>query len=41
MFSARYGGKEKDAELNMAKVLAELSEVDSRTAQFRTSIALI
>jgi len=41
VFSARYGGKEKDAALNMAKVLAELSEVDSRTAQFRTSIALI
>jgi XTP/dITP diphosphohydrolase len=41
VLSARYGGIEKDPDLNMDKVLAELSDVELRTAQFRTSIALI
>ena len=39
--SARYAGEEKDAEDNMAKVLAEMNNLTNRNAQFRTVIALV
>ncbi len=39
--TAYYGGPERDAQKNMAKVLHELSAKDDRSAQFRTVIALI
>jgi len=41
VFSARYGGKDKDPEQNMAKVLEELKNHDDRSARFRTAVALI
>jgi XTP/dITP diphosphohydrolase len=41
VFSARYGGEDKDANANMDKLLAELKHVQQRKAQFRTAIALI
>ena len=40
VFSARYAGKENDAEANMQKLLRELGENTNRKAQFRTAIAL-
>ncbi|MFK5957731.1 MAG: non-canonical purine NTP diphosphatase [Lutibacter sp.] len=40
VYSARYAGKENNAENNMKKLLHELGENSNRTAQFRTSIAL-
>lgn len=40
VFSARYGGDSKDPELNIAKVLNELKEIENRKAQFRTVISL-
>lgn len=41
VYSARYGGQEKSAELNMAKLLKELEGIENRKAQFRTVIVLI
>ncbi len=41
VYSARYAGKEKNADANMNKLLNELSEVEHRDAQFKTVIALI
>lgn len=40
VFSARYAGKENDAEANMQKLLRELGENTNRKAQFRTAITL-
>ena len=41
VYSARYGGPDKDAEANMDKVLEELKGTNNRKARFRTAIALI
>lgn len=41
VYSARYGGPEKDPEQNMAKVLEGLQGNDDRSARFRTAVALI
>ena len=41
MLSARYGGKEKDAELNMNKLLHNLKNKLNKNAQFKTVISLI
>jgi len=41
VFSARYAGEEKNSEKNMAKLLAALSEKNSRKARFKTAMALI
>ena len=41
VYSARYAGTDKDSQANMKKVLNNLQNVDNRTAQFRTVIALI
>lgn len=41
VYSARYAGTDKDASANMNKVLENLKDQNNRTAQFRTSIALI
>ncbi len=38
--SARFAGEEKDSEKNMEKVLFELKNITSRTARFKTVIAL-
>ncbi len=38
--SARYAGIEKDSEKNMEKVLINLKHITSRTARFKTVIAL-
>ncbi|WP_461532828.1 non-canonical purine NTP diphosphatase [Sinomicrobium sp.] len=40
VYSARYAGEEKNAEANMEKLLSELERKESRTAQFKTVIAL-
>jgi len=40
VFSARYAGKENNAEKNMNKLLFELDTKTNRKAQFRTAIAL-
>lgn len=40
VFSARYAGKENNAEANMNKLLTNLSNTINRKAQFRTAIAL-
>lgn len=40
VFSARYAGKENNAEANMQKLLNELGANSNRKAQFRTAIAL-
>ncbi len=40
VYSARYAGKENNAESNMAKLLTELSNKPNRNAQFRTAIVL-
>lgn len=40
VYTARYGGPEKDAEANMAKLLSALGSRTDRGAQFRTVIAL-
>ncbi len=39
--TARYAGESKDNNANMAKLLKELEKKETRTAQFRTIIALI
>ena len=41
VYSARYAGKEKDANANMDKVLSKLSKINNRKARFRTVISLI
>lgn len=41
VYSARYAGEEKNHNLNMDKVLAELEGKPNRNARFRTVIALI
>jgi len=41
VFSARYGGLEKDDKANIRKVLEELQNVNNRKARFRTVISLI
>ncbi len=41
VYSARYGGPEKDPEQNMTKVLNGLKDKTDRTARFRTAVALI
>lgn len=38
--SARFAGEEKDSKKNMEKVLFELKDITSRTARFKTAIAL-
>jgi len=40
VYSARYAGKENNAEGNMKKLLNELSDSTNRKAQFRTVVAL-
>jgi XTP/dITP diphosphohydrolase len=41
VFSARYAGREKNAEANMQKVLHKLSKIKNRNARFRTVISLV
>lgn len=41
VYSARYGGPERSAERNMAKVLGELEGATDRSAQFRTIMTYI
>ena len=41
VYSARYAGKESDADKNIDKLLLELKGCDNRKAQFRTVISLI
>lgn len=41
VYSARYGGPEKDPEQNMDRILSELEGQQNRSAQFRTAVALI
>ncbi len=40
VYSARYAGKENNADKNMQKLLTELKNNSNRKAQFRTAIAL-
>jgi XTP/dITP diphosphohydrolase len=40
VYTARYGGPEKDANANMYKLLDELKESKNRNAHFKTAIAL-
>ena len=40
VYTARYGGEAKDANLNMKKLLHELDGVSNRSACFKTAIAL-
>jgi XTP/dITP diphosphohydrolase len=39
--TARYAGPDGDYEHNLAKLLADLEQVDDRAARFRTAIALV
>ena len=41
VYTARYGGSERSADKNMAKVQTELGDNPNRGAQFKTVIALI
>ncbi len=41
VYSARYAGKEKSTEANMAKVLDKMKETTNRKARFRTVISLV
>ncbi|MBL4704498.1 MAG: non-canonical purine NTP diphosphatase [Flavobacteriales bacterium] len=41
VYSARYAGEDCIAENNMSKVLSNLKDKETRTAQFRTVVALI
>ncbi|MCW3070123.1 MAG: deoxyribonucleotide triphosphate pyrophosphatase [Bacteroidetes bacterium] len=41
VYSARYAGEEKNADLNMDKILAELDGVSNRKARFKTVISLV
>lgn len=40
VYSARYAGAKKDADMNMNKLLSKLHSKQDRSAQFRTAIAL-
>ena len=40
VYTARYGGEAKDADLNMKKLLHELDGVSNRSACFKTAISL-
>lgn len=40
VFSARYAGKENNAEANMNKLLGALEQKENKKAQFRTAVAL-
>ncbi len=40
VYTARYGGEQKDANTNMDKLLTELQQVSNRKAHFKTAIAL-
>lgn len=40
VYSARYGGKERNAEKNMSKLLTNLKDKSNRNAQFRTIVTL-
>lgn len=40
VYTARYGGEQKDAEANMARLLRELGQTTNRNAHFKTVIAL-
>lgn len=40
VYSARYGGANKNADENMAKLLSEMKEKPNRSARFKTVIAL-
>lgn len=40
VYSARYAGEQKDANDNMDKLITELSNIENKTAQFKTVIAL-
>ncbi|WP_394971449.1 non-canonical purine NTP diphosphatase [uncultured Croceitalea sp.] len=40
VYTARYGGPEKDANINMNKLIQELGPSKNRDAHFKTSIAL-
>ena len=41
VYSARYGGEEKNAELNMNKLLSNLEGKTNKTAQFKTVVSLM
>ena len=41
VYSARYAGPERSADLNMAKLIEELKGHEDRSAQFRTVVALV
>lgn len=41
VYSARYAGKEKNADKNMDKVLQKLAPFSNRAAQFKTVVALV
>jgi XTP/dITP diphosphohydrolase len=41
VYSARYAGEAKNADDNIAKILAEMKEWESRSARFRTVIAFV
>ena len=41
VYSARYAGREKNAETNMQKVLQNLAKIKNRKARFRTVISLV
>lgn len=40
VYSARYAGKQRDANDNMNKILEELNDIENRKAQFKTVVAL-
>lgn len=40
VYSARYAGKENNAEANMKKLLNELGDIKNRKSHFRTAVAL-
>lgn len=41
VYSARYAGEEKNAGLNMDKILAELNGISNRKARFKTVVSLV
>ena len=41
VYSARYAGEERDANLNMDKVLLKMKDITNRKARFRTVISLL
>lgn len=40
VYTARYGGEQKDANANMDRLLSELDQISNRKAHFKTVIAL-